>query len=663
MVSIENRIRHGLKGALAAVAAALLVAVTSPALAASDIQASLEHDVVHEGDSVRLTLRYGGDEPPRRPDLRPLAADFEILGTEQSQRVTVVNGHAEATRELDVVLSPKRSGAITIPALQAGDLTTEPLTLTVLDAAAGAAPQPQGFAATAPSTVRSGDAPDLFVEASADQTSPFIQGEVHYTVRVYDSIGIREGALTEPTADGVRVEPRGDTRTFEQAVNGRRYMVHERQYALFPQNSGEVTVPPVVLQARVAEEPQRGRAGRRSAFDDAFGDDVLAEMLAQMRAGATGGALIDRVMNPGREVRVRSNPVSLSVQGRPADAASGWFLPARGVELAQSWQPATPTFRVGETVRRTVTLRADGASTQQLPRLEAPAVDGVKQYPGQPDQRTLPGANGGVAELVQTFDLLPSRAGSFTLPQIDVHWWDVAAQTQRTATLPAQTIAVLAAPGAEPAQAAAPAPAQARATTNPAQGAPERPSQADGTSAALTTTAAEQSTATTPASATEPMAALRAHPGLTAGAALTVVLLAAVLWWTVRRTRTGSAAAAADASRTAPRVPARALVDALHQACTANDTRAVRDALLAWGRATWSDGPPSSTSAIARRLDQPGFTQAVKTLDDSLYAPRAVTFDGAILWREFNSARKSVDGGSGSPPEVLPSLYPTSRMA
>ena len=659
MVKMRQPGRRGRIAALAA--AAVVLAAASHADAAATLDASVDHDVVHAGDTVRLTLRYRGDEEPQRPDLRPLASDFEILGTENSQSVTVRNGRAEATRELGIVLSPKHSGAITIPALQAGDVSTEPLRLTVLDTATRRAAQgsPAGNAAQA----RSGDDADLFVEASVDQSKPFVQGEVHYTVHIYDGVGIHEGALTEPTAPGVRIEPVGDTRTSEEVVHGRRYVVHERDYTLFPQTAGEITVPPVVLEARVPDEPQRGRGGRRSAIDDMFGDDdMAAEMLAQMRAGGFGSSLIDRMMSPGREVRVRSNPVTLSVQGRPADASSGWFLPASNVQLTQSWQPSAPTFRIGEAVRRTITLHADGASAQQLPKLEIADVDGVKQYAGQVEQRTIPQPDGVAAELVQTFDVLPSRAGTFTLPQIDVAWWDVAVKTQRTATLPAQTIEVLAAPGSATAQAPAAAPAAVQPAKAAASGGVQHAPSAQAATGSAATDRGD-APAGDAGGAQAPLATLLAHPLAAAGGGLCLILFAAAGWWGARRFRRAPALATSDASRTAARVPARGLVDALHQACTANDARAVRDALLAWGRATWSDTPPANVDAIARRLAHPGLAQTVKQLDDSLYAPRAAGFDGAALWRAFSAARKDASGDPGSPPELLPSLYPTSRMA
>jgi hypothetical protein len=586
--------------------------------------------------------------------------------------MSVVNGAVEQSLDVELLLQPKRSGTLEIPALQAGDLASEPLQVTVRDAGTTTPPAPDAAAgspadtarASTPEVVaraaRAGQAPpDLFLEATADQTTPFVQGEVRYTVRVYDGLGIREGALTAPEAGGARIEPRGDTRTREQVVGGRRYVVHERDFALFPQAAGELTIPPVVLQARVPDED--GRA-RRSPFADAFGDDAFAEMFAQMRAGGFGGSLFDRMMNPGREVRVRSNPVTLDVQGRPGEAGSGWFLPATAVTLTQSWTPAKPTFRVGETVQRTITLTAEGASAAQLPVLHAGDASGVKQYAGKPETRSRPGTGGPVAELTQTFDLLPASSGTITLPRIEVPWWDVASRTQRTAVLPEETIEVLPAPGTADATAAQTAPqpqgqAQPRAASQPpVAGDPDASSRA----------ADAATTADAPDGAVAQLRALLAEHPMAGGAAGLISLAAfGAAFWLARRSRRLAAATGAPAasSHTVPHVPARALVDALHRACTGGDARTVRDALLAWARATWADAPPANAVAVARRLGDAGFTRAVKSLDDSLYAPHAGVFDGDAFWRAFQQARRAAGPGASDAADVLPALYPDSRMA
>jgi hypothetical protein len=668
MVTTRHRLRTPLAAALC------LAALAAPVLAraaAGTLEATVEPKFVEEGDPVRLTLRFRGDAPAARPDLSPLENDFEVLGSQQSQRVSIVNGDVDATREVEILLSPKRAGDLEIPALHAGDLSTEPLRVTVRDAGAANAPAAsQGNAAASASGdlearfSRNGEMPALFVDARVDQAKPFVQGEVRYTVRVYDGVGIREGALTEPAAKGVRIEPRGDTRTYQDVVGGRRYVVHEREFAAIPQTGGDVVIPPVVLQARVPEEP--GQA-RRSPLDDVFGgmmgdDAELAQMFAQMQRGF-GGSILDRMMGSGREVRVRSNPVALSVQSRPGDAADGWFLPATSVTLTQSWSPAQLAFRVGESIRRTITLRADGASASQLPELAAGDAAGIKQYAAKPERRAT--ADG--AELVQSFDVLPTTAGTITLPRIEVAWWDTASNTQRRAVLPEEKIQILPASGSAPQQGVqALEPVQAQGSS-PATAQPHASSKQP--TAPVATDAATHA-ATVPSSGV--CALLSSHPATSAGAAAALLaLLGTTTWLVARRRRAASASAsAAPASRATAnghdrgaRVPARALVDAVHQACAANDARAVRDALVAWGRAAWSDALPANASAVARRSCDAAFVRAVKSLDDSLYAPQAATFDGAAFRRAFDAARRASTSGGADAREVLPALYPESRLA
>ena len=676
MVTTGDRLRTPRARRLAPLAAALCLSSVLPIgaafAAAGSLEASVTPKVVDEGDPVRLTLRFRGDEPAARPDLSPLEKDFDVLGSQQSQRVSIVNGDVEQTRELEILLSPKHGGDVEIPALQAGALATEPLRLTVRDGGAGNAPASPSAANAASGAAssadvaarvaRNGEMPALFVDAQVDQAKPFVQGEVRYTVRVYDGVGIREGALAEPTATGVRIEPRGDTRTYEEVVGGRRYMVHEREFAAFPQTSGHVVIPPVVLQARIPDED--GRA-RRSPFDDMFEDDpAMAAMLAQMRQGF-GGSIIDRMMGSDREVRVRSNPVTLDVQGRPGEAAQGWFLPATSVTLTQSWSPAHPAFRVGESVKRTITLRADGASATQLPEIASGEADGVKQYAAKPETRAT--ANG--AELVQSFDVLPTAAGTITLPRVEVPWWDTASNSQRTAVLPEETIEILPA-GDDAARQTAQAPAQGASAASAAPRA--KPAGATTSTGAPTHASdAKQPTATSGAVGTF----VSSHPAASAGAAAALIALLGTTTWLVARRRgdarvrvTATAGhateSAARASVTAGvRVPARALVDGVHQACAANDARAVRDAIVAWGRAAWSDAPSASAAAIARRIGDPAFDRAVKSLDDNLYAPQAAAFDGAAFRRAFDSARRATTSGGADAPEVLPALYPESRLA
>jgi hypothetical protein len=223
MVTRRNRRSAALVAALFGLTVS---AAAAPARAA--LQAQIDSREIRDGDSVDLVLRATGDDGDTPPDLAPLEKDFEVVGTSQNERLSIVNGHREESRDWIVRLRPRSVGDVVIPAIHAGSAASQPISLKVVAASAGGS---------------NGQAGDLFVETEVDDATPIVQGEVRYTVRVFDGVGLREGQLSDPHADNATLTPRGDIRTYETTRGGKRYRVHERDYSLFPQSSGDVTIP------------------------------------------------------------------------------------------------------------------------------------------------------------------------------------------------------------------------------------------------------------------------------------------------------------------------------------------------------------------------------------------------------------------------------------
>jgi hypothetical protein len=545
------------------------------------------------------------------PDLSVLEDDFEILGTQQGHRTTIVNGHRESSVDWVVTLSPRTTGELTLPAIHFGDVSSAPLTVEVLE---------RGVSAT------EGDAPDLFVEVEVEDSSPYVQGQVRYTVRVHDAVGILDGSLTEPGTDDLRVESLGEDRTYDTSVAGRPYRVYERQYALFPQVSGPIVVPPVVLEA-VVPDSRRGR--------DAWTD-----------LGGFGSSLFDRLMNPGRAVRVRSDSVTLDVQPRPEGAKDRWFLPARDVELTEAWDPEEPTFRVGEAVTRKVALRALGAASEQLPEFDIPAPPEVRQYADGSADRTASTETGVVSILQRTVAIVPTTPGTVILPAVEVEWWDVEADEGRVATLPARSIEVLAADGSSPVAVAAAPPASGAGPDTSASPTPDLRDNAPSIDALMA-------------------------PGLLGAkvpavwswvtVALVVGLIVAGAVAATRRSRKNRTSSGAEGS-IEPAGRTGAWATALRKACSADDPVAARDALMGWAKAKWPEHGPLTPGAVATKLEDLPLAAAVAELDRALYAPGrdpgfSSSWSGAGLWRAFKAARGARSKGRELGP-VLPGLYP-----
>jgi len=327
-------------------------------------------------------------------DTAALEREFDVIGRSSSRDVQILNGVRRSTVTWVLEIAPRAVGVFTVPPVSVGGVESELLTLTVTDAPSGAER-------------------DVFVEASVDTETPWVQSQVLLTLRVYRAIEIVDGSLGEPGGAGLDVRALGDDRRYESERDGRRYVVDERRFALFPQRSGSLVIEPITLSVTVAADPVRVRG----------------------------------FFSPTRKLTRRTRPITLEVRPRPA-GGSGWWLPAKAVTLEESWSATAGATdgeetRVGEPLTRTVRLQATGVLGAQLPELEIPPVDGLAIYADDPVRESGAGARGLESSATLAFAVIPEREGEFELPALSLDWFDVDAGEVRTASLPARTITVL----------------------------------------------------------------------------------------------------------------------------------------------------------------------------------------------------------------------------
>ncbi len=363
---------------------------------ADSARAWLDRDTMRLGETITLNVEVEGTVSGE-PDFSPLGVDFNTLGTQSSRQFSMSNGQAASKMVWAIGLEPKRAGTFVIPALAIGPLATSPLQLTVLPAPVGA-------------DGKAGD--DVYIEVSAEPTTPYVQQQVRFLVKLHYAVELTEGALEEPAADGVVVQKLGRDRSYSAMVGTRRYNVLERRYALIPERSGTLTLPVIAF--------------RGSAPD---------------RSDPTG------FFRRGRALTARSDAIELEVRAKPAEWGSAPWLPA--ASLAISEESVLPDeVAVGEPVTRTLRIRAQGLAYEQLPELAFEAPPGSEIYPDKPDTQTRDDGTWLFGERTRKFAIVASRPGTLVLPAVQVEWWDTVADRRATAVLPAREIRVVAATGA-----------------------------------------------------------------------------------------------------------------------------------------------------------------------------------------------------------------------
>ncbi len=538
---------------------ALCISATLAVLAqcahAATLVASVDRSRLNSGETVELTLETNDVTQFGKPDLTPLEGPFEVRDTRQVNRLTSLDGDRQATTRWIITLLPRQTGSVTIAALQLGELRSQPIVLQVLHS-----DQP----------LRANMAP-VFIDASLDEDSVYVQAQAVLTLRIYHSVPLYDdSSLTPLQLADARIEPLGGSRTFEKIINGVRHGVIEMRYAIYPQRSGELIIPALAFTATTVEPTAPGDSANSAP-------------------------------RPGKLMKVTSAQMSLTVRGVPAayPADTPW-LPARSLSLSESWNPDPPSSQVGDSLTRTLEVKAEGLSSAQLPALPSTVVEGLRRYPDQPQLNNQNGERGLIGSRQEREALVPARSGTLQLPSVEVVWWNTHEDHLERTGLPARSLEVA------------------------------------GNASLMVDT---------------PVGAADADPDLAwpwklaSVTLLFTTMIGFALWWRAR-----GQPAVLRAAQSGPNP--RTLLDDLKRACQANDPQATRQALDAWAR----QQPETLADMTARFVP---LSDALDGLNGALYSESGQYWQGEELWRAIGSLLRTEPPLEPSAENAgLPPLYP-----
>jgi len=124
----------------------------------------------------------------------------------------------------------------------------------------------------------------------------------------------------------------------------------------------------------------------------------------------------------------------------PASAQNlDYFLPTTSLTIQQKWSSPLKNLRAGDSIERTITVTAAKMQAMLIPPLPLEAPDGIRVYPEEPivqDQKTDRGEFV-FGRRTQSAKYFIQKEGDYTLPAIELKWWNLSTNRLVTATLPA----------------------------------------------------------------------------------------------------------------------------------------------------------------------------------------------------------------------------------
>jgi hypothetical protein len=394
-------------------------------VAQAQITVQTDAQSIHETDSLEIQVQATGMNLDA-PDFSPIERDFEILSSRSNSQYRSVNGRVDAWTRWTLSAKPRRTGRLTIPALELDGHRSQPVTVTVkpLDA-----------------NVRAALDALVFFELEVTPKPVYVQAQLLLVRRLFyaDGAQLYGDMPAPPDIQDAIVESLGQARSTTATREGRRYGVIEQRYAVFPERSGTITIPAAAVSGSVR---------------------LPREFDMRRRTG----------------VRVQSEVLTIDVLPIPGDypAAAAW-LPARRVELIEAWD-AGPQIALGTPVERTLIVRAEGTVASIIPPLDVGLPDSIRGYPDPPELRDsllgegVAGAEGLVGTRTESMSLVPGTPGPARLPPVTLTWFDTANEVVREARIGAHALQVSGNPAVVDDPLQSPDPAEpAEALAQPAQ--------------------------------------------------------------------------------------------------------------------------------------------------------------------------------------------------
>ena len=494
------------------------------------VDVRVDRNPVQEDESFAIQFSSSNVDFSGNPDFSPLQNDFKILQTNQSRNLQLINGVMKQNVSWTLMLAPLHSGTIIIPSIAFGSDSSPKLELEVKRA-------------TDAGTGMAGSL--FFVKVESDTKSTYVQGQILVTVKLFlGSPNIMEPHLDELSVSDkdASIEKLDNDADYNKVVSGTSYRVIEKKYAVFPQTPGTLTINSIKFETRYVDE-------RRAL----------------------------------RFKQAKSQPLDITVRPIPAKFGSNYWLPASEVSLQESWSPSLDRLKQGEPATRTLTLIAKGASSNLLPQISQGDLSFAKLYPDQPSLSNETNSRGIIGKRVEKVAVIPSQAGTFILPAIEIPWWNTRKHRIETASIKARKITISASSlaGAPTSQALANLPARN-----------DKPP-------------VTQKTTSSPSTFSGGTLTQFDNQWFYISLALASLWLATIIAW-LKTSRSGeSRMSRASSNSDRARHRRRTLEKAIEKAIAEGDLQGVKQHLVQWSVAVWGTKAPRSIGGMIRLTGSP----------------------------------------------------------
>ncbi|WP_163931771.1 BatD family protein [Paraferrimonas sp. SM1919] len=366
------------------IAAILWITAISQAYAA--LQATVSDNPVLLGQPFTLTITSDDNVDSGDLDLTILEKDFIVGRTNVRRSTQIVNFSTTKTTTWQTTLIADELGSITIPALKVGNQMTQPINLQVTK------------------DKRDNSKKLAFLETSVSQDSAYIGQIINYKAKLFLRAQLNGGSLQTAESD-LKLQQLGEDSDNVTSINGVRYRIIERNWAVTLTEAGQIELPQVVFDGTIVQ------GNRGFGFADT------------------------------KSIRAVSPKTNIKVLDKPSSYQGDWLV-ADILEL-QVEQGFPTQVTQGEPISLKYNIIAVNADSEALSTLPLALPDSFRSYPESPEVQTNHRNGNVISQLSQTYAIIATKPGTYVLPEVKIPWFSTQQGKQQWLTVPAQTIEVL----------------------------------------------------------------------------------------------------------------------------------------------------------------------------------------------------------------------------
>jgi hypothetical protein len=198
--------------------------------------------------------------------------------------------------------------------------------------------------------------------------------------------------------NAIVVLPQDRPQNSNEQIGGVTYAGISETYTIYPQQPGEFQLPPAAITVSYASAPPKSIETQVPLPGLTFHADV------------------------------------------PAAAQNlDYFLPTTSLTIQQKWSSPLKNLRAGDSIERSITVTATKMQAMLIPPLPIEAPSEIRVYQDEPtvqDQKTDRGEFV-YGRRTQSARYFIQKEGDYTLPPIELKWWNLSTNRLVTTTLPA----------------------------------------------------------------------------------------------------------------------------------------------------------------------------------------------------------------------------------